>query len=121
MLVYSFRSGPEDEVPAVVIGVRILDGEEDRPARGDGLPGAGHVARDDVLGFRRIRDVETVIPRVARAEREPEKPALAAVVDVFPEIEEDSPVPADDPQDPSRLLHDVQDLRLAGGVRQQDR
>ena len=83
---------PELQLAAVVIGVRLVDSQDDPGARGDGRVRVGrrrpiaHHAR--VAGGVRVVHVEPPVRRVARVERHREQPLLAAPRDLAGDVEE---------------------------------
>ena len=115
---------PEDEVPAVVVFVRIVL-EEDlaqlpRPARQP-----ARLVLDDprVAVAVGVVDVEVPVLRVLRAEREPEESLLAVVEDERADVEERTGAQpsADDDAHPADLLGDVDVVRLVPRSRHRDR
>ena len=120
MLVYSRPSGPNDEVAAVVVPVRIADGQEDLARRRQRPRSVGSESRDRVEArLRRVGHVEPAVGRVARIEREAEKTLLPAVLDAVADVQEDGSPSTAQADHASRLLDDVDRSRLARRIREQ--
>ena len=116
--------GPEDEVPAVVVRVRLVDPEDLLRAPRQGSPVARPVADDPrrPVRPRGVVHVEGVVARVGRREREPEQALLTPVDDERADVQERARLhlAALDDTDPARLLHDVDAPGLAGRLRRED-
>src|SRR5262245_35999634 len=106
---------------AVVVAVRVVDLEQDARRARHGPRPARAIARDDVLGARRVGDVEEPVLRVAGVEGEAEETALTAEVNEAPDVEEHRPPARGDADDPPALLDDVDRTRISGRIRHQDR
>ena len=117
--------GAELEVAPVVVGIRLLDAEDLLRAARQGAAVRGAVAHDPrrAVALGGVVDVERPVARVARREREPEEPLLAAGDDERADVEERCRThapPLDDTNAPG-LLDDVQAARLAGRLDDVDR
>jgi hypothetical protein len=105
------------QLPAVVVRIRLLD-EQQLPRAGEQRPPAARAKLDHpcVAVQVGVVDVEAVVERVLRAERNRQQPTLATARDARPDVEEGSRDSAtDEIANPPGLLDDVETLRLAGG------
>src|SRR5580765_5122461 len=113
----------ELQLPAVVIRVRLLDGEENPPARPDAVAAGGTVDGDARVALEvGVRDVEEMVRRVVRVESHRQEALLTAAHDDVVNVEErPRDVSAADDLDRPPLLDDVERVGIDGGGRDKDR
>ena len=114
----------EDQVPAVVVRVRVVEGEDRTRGAGEGArPVRAVLDHPRVPAAVRVVHVEAVVLGVVRMERQAEQPLLAAREDEPTNVEEEAraDTAAVDHADRAALLDDVHPARLPGRRGQRDR
>src|SRR5262249_3317093 len=102
--------GAENEVAAVVVGVRLVEEQEQARGRRNRAPAVRAIPDDPrVTVHVRVVDVQEAVRGVARIEGEPEQPLLPSGVREIPDVEEEpaAQLPSFDDADGPALLYDV--------------